>query len=250
MTTTDKQLLDELKQLNLSLDEFNKLQEIDISLDDIKRLHQTVLWNAIQKKLKSRQQQSNMRYLLGVLGRLKNEKMRPSLGARVTNPLADYYNAKKTESENVAAKRVAYNAALDSNAYAIDETFNKIPLGAPGAEFNDVELVGGVWRIQRAFDKKITNVRDRQFVLLDKLPHVERTLFEFYRASHIGINCYGPFCSGIMDYIVAKYETDNGTYWSYGRSVEEARAFMGIKLYDEYMYLINSVARANSLKQK
>lgn len=209
-----------------------------------------ILMQTIMRKLKERERRSNAQYFLGVLARLGNTKYRPSSNDMITNPLAEYYNEKKSKSENVAAKRVAYNAALDSNAYAIDETFNKIPLGAPGAEFNDVELVGGVWRIQRAFDKKITNVRDRQFVLLDKLPHVERTLFEFYRASHIGINCYGPFCSGIADYIVAKYETDNGTYWSYGRSVEEARAFMGIKMYDEYMYLINSVARANSLKQK
>ena len=250
MTTTNKQLLDELKQLNLSLDEYRRLQQLDITIDDIKRLHKTALWNAIQKKLRKKQQQSNVRYLLGVLDRLKNEKMRPSLNARVSNPLADYYNAKKTESENIAAKRVAYNRALDLGAVAMDEKFNKIPLGASGAEFNNVELVGGLWRIQNKFDKAIVNVRDRQFVLLDKLPHVERTLFEFYRASHIGMNCYGPFCSGIADYIVAKYDTDNGTYWSYGRSVEEARAFLGIKMYDEYMYLINSVARAGLLAHK
>lgn len=206
-----------------------------------------ILMQTVMRKLKQREQMSNARYFLGVLGRLGNEKYRPSLDDRVTNTLAEYYNKNKTESENVAAKRAAYNRALDSHAYAMDEKFNKIPVGAPGAEFNDVELVGGVWRIQTKFNHEITPVRDRHFVLLNRLPHQERTLFEFYNASHIGFNCYGAFCSGIADYIVAKYETDNGTYWSYGRSVEEARAFMGIKMYDEYMYLINSVARKNML---
>lgn len=206
-----------------------------------------ILMQTIMRKLKERERRSNAQYFIGVTARLGDEKYRPSSNDCVTNPLAEYYDAKKTKSQNIAAKRVVYNAGLDVHAYAMDENFNKVPLGAPGAEFNAVELVGGIWRIQCKFDKKITNVRDRQFVLLDKLPRQERTLFEFYRASHIGMNCYGPFCSGIADYIVAKYETDNGTYWAYGRSVEEARAFMGIKMYDEYMYLINSVARANSL---
>ncbi len=204
----------------------------------------------ILRKLKEREQRSNAQYFIGVLNRLGNQKYRSSPDDKVTNTLAEYYDKKKSESENVAAKRVAYNRALDTHAYAVDSDLNKVFVGSPGAEFNNVELVGGIWRIQRTFDKEITDVRDRQFVLLDKLPRQERTLFEFYRASHIGLNCYGPFCSGIADYVVAKYETDTETYWSYGRTVEEARAFMGIKLYDEYMYLINSVARANLLSQK
>ena len=62
MTTTDKQLLDELNELNLSLDEFNKLRQIDISLDDIRHLHTTVLWNAIQKKLTQRKAKAMVLY--------------------------------------------------------------------------------------------------------------------------------------------------------------------------------------------
>jgi len=174
----------------------------------------------------------------------------PHDGDRVTNPLAIDSAAHKPLYRNVTEKRTAYNAALDSHAYAINANGDRIYIGTPGAEFNNVEFISGLWRVQRPFNQQITNVRDRQFVLMDKLPHTERTLFEFYRAAHVGINCYGPFCSGIADYVVAKYETDNGTYWSYGRTLEEARAFLGIKMYDEYMYLINSVARANSLSQK
>jgi hypothetical protein len=171
-----------------------------------------------------------------------DKKYNPQPGDRIANPLSEF--------KTVADKRAAYNAAMDCREYAMDQDYNKILLGNSGAEFNNVEFIGGIWRIQTKFDFEITPVRDRQFVLLSKLPHQERTLFEFYRASHVAFNCYGPFCSCVADYVVAKYETDNETYWSYGRSVEEARAFLGIKMYDEYMYLINSVARQNMLSGK
>ena len=46
-------------------------------------------------------------------------------------------------------------------------------------------------------------------------------------------------------YYVAKYTTDQGTYWSYGNTIEQARAFLGIKLYDEYMDLIHTHACKN-----
>jgi len=168
---------------------------------------------------------------------------------KITNPLAIDASAHKPLYRNVAEKRAAYNAALDSRECAIDVNGDKMYIGTPGAEFNNVEFIAGMWRVQNPFNEQITNVRDRQFVLRDKLPRQEKTLFEFYSASHVSVNCYGPFCAETANYIVAKYTTDNGTYWSYGRTIEEARAFLGIKMYDEYMYLINSVARANSLSQ-
>jgi len=76
-------------------------------------------------------------------------------------------------------------------------------------------------------------------------------LFEYWTAKNVGYNCYGPFSlqGDGFDYIVAKYETDDGVYWGYGETIEKARAFLGLKLYDEYKHLINSVACKKKLAQ-
>lgn len=241
MTTTNKQLLDELKQLNLTLDEFNVLRQMDVSLDDIKKLHKTVLWNTIQKKLRDRQRRANVRYLLGVLDRLANEQTRPSPNDRALNPMAEYYNPKKSDKENVAAKRIAYNNALDAGAVAYTGFQESAPL--KNFEFNAVEKTGGLWRVQKRFPHEITNVRDRQFVLVEKLPRAEKNKFEYYRAALATWG--GTGCSADVlrpDWIVAKYETPNETFMSYGQTIEQARAFLAISIYDEYQDLIHAAA--------
>lgn len=241
MKTTNKHLLDELRQLNISLDEFRIYETLDITLDDIRRLHKTVLWAAIQKKLRANQQQRNVRYLLGVLGRLANEKMRPSPDDRATNPLAEYYNPKKSDKENAAAKRIEYNKALDAGAVAYTGFRECAPL--ENFEFNDVEKIAGLWRVQHKIPYEITNVRDRQFVLVEKLPRTEKNKFEYYRAALAtwgGTGCLADVSR--PDYIVAKYETPRGTFMSYGQTIEQARAFLAISIYDEYQDLIHTAA--------
>lgn len=115
---------------------------------------------------------------------------------------------------------------------------------------SDVEFVAGLWRIQNKFEHKIQNVRGSDFVLHDRLPNKEKNLFEFYRASLISCNCYGYFMVPGATKVVAKYTTDEQTYWSYGNSIEQARAFLGIRLYDEYMDLIHSVACQNCAQRQ
>lgn len=241
MTTSNKHLLDELRQLNISLDEFRIYETLDITLDDIKRLHKSVLWNAIQKKLRENQQQRNVQYLLGVLGRLANKKMRPSPDDRATNPLAEYYNPKKSDKENAAAKRIEYNKALDAGAVAYTGFRECAPL--ENFEFNDVEYIAGLWRVQHKIPYEITNVRDRQFVLVEKLPRTEKNKFEYYRAALAtwgGTGCLADVSR--PDWIVAKYETPRGTFMSYGQTIEQARAFLAISIYDEYQDLIHTAA--------
>ena len=239
MTTTNKHLLDELRQLNISLDEFRIYETLDITLDDIRRLHKTVLWNAIQKKLREKQQQRNVQYLLGVLGRLANKKMRPSPDDRATNPLAEYYNPKKSDKENAAAKRIEYNKALDAGAVAYTGFQKCEPL--ENFEFNDVEYIAGLWRVQHKIPYEITNVRDRQFVLVEKLPRTEKNKFEYHRAALAtwgGTGCLADVSR--PGWIVAKYETPRGTFMSYGQTIEQARAFLAISIYDEYQDLIHT----------
>ena len=171
------------------------------------------------------------------------------------NPLSDFFKGKNgtrlTEQQAQVAKIGAFFVDAD-NAQAYDEKNNAITLGQDGAKLEDVDKIAGVWRIQHKFPHKITHVRDKDMVLMQKLDHKEKTLFEFYRAKFVSYNCYGPFVNkdDAYDYIVAKYDTDKETYWSYGNTIEQARAFMGIKLYDEYKDLINSVACQNKIKSK
>lgn len=123
-------------------------------------------------------------------------------------------------------------------AYKSDNTTELLDKYLP----DQVDFIGGQWRVQNKFPHKIQMVRKKEFVLLDKLPRQEKNLFEFYNASSVGHNCYGYFLvSPRGDYIVAKYKTDKQTYWSYGKNVEQARAFMGIKLYDEFSDLIHNI---------
>lgn len=214
-------------------------------------LEATVLGRTILRKLGERQKRSNVLFFIGVLNRLRDERQRPSPDDKITNPLnsADAKgNGLDTAYTTVAEKRALYNRALDENAVAYTGFQEYIPLGDPGAEFNDVEYIAGLWRVQKKFPYKITNVRKKDFVLIKKLPHQEHTKFEFYSAATITWG--GNGCSADIahpDWVVAKYKTNRGIYMAYGRTIEQARAFLGIKMYDEYQDLIDAEIRPNSV---
>ena len=241
MMTEDKTLLYELQKLNLSLDEFNTLQQMDISLDDIKKLHETVLWKAIQRKLTQRKEKANLLY--GMLMGIKAKKYAGTPNDKITNPLAISEYGSKPLYTNVEEKRIAFELGVEDGMVAYTEFQKHIPLGGPGAEFNDVEYIAGLWRVQKRFPYTITNVRKKDFVLIKKLPHQEHTKFEFYSAAAAewsGTGCLADVSH--PDWIVAKYETPHGTYMAYGQTIEQARAFLGIKMYDEYQDLIHTAA--------
>lgn len=174
---------------------------------------------------------------------------------KVKNPLSDFWTSKNgdkvTESVATAAFICKFYEDLGKE-YAVDEKLNKIKLGEEGADHYNVDKVGGVWRIQKKLPQKITKVRDKEMVLIKKLDRVENTLFDFWSAKAVNYNCYGPFIIDIAntDYIVAKYETDKETYLGYGRTIEAARAYLGLKLYDEYKDVINAIACKNKIKNK
>lgn len=133
-----------------------------------------------------------------------------------------------------------YNYARFCGDVAYFSNGRSVSLNAVG--LHEIEFIGGLWRVQDKFPYQIQIVRDVPFVLGERIQRTERNLFEFYRARRVCENCYGKYLAPGAEKIVAKYTTDNGTYWAYGDTVEQARAFLGIKLYDEYMDLIHSVA--------
>lgn len=146
------------------------------------------------------------------------------------------------------AKELLFRIHCERGALAYSSDGKNRPL--KDCDIRDVKYVSGMWRIQNKFEHPIQHVRDREFVLLEKINRTEKNMFEFYRARRVGQNCYGRFLVGGAEQIVAKYETDRQTYWSYGATIEQARAFLGIRLYDEYSDVIHSVACKNKLSHK
>lgn len=107
-----------------------------------------------------------------------------------------------------------------------------IPLDS--IHYDKVEYISGAWRVQRCFPYYIQTVRNREFVLGDRLSAEELKQFEikffkYYRAALVTEGAYGYFKTD-YDYIVANC----GKYWSYGTGVTQARAFLAVKVLDEY----------------
>ncbi|MCM1294289.1 MAG: hypothetical protein NC311_01875 [Muribaculaceae bacterium] len=154
------------------------------------------------------------------------------------NPLATQH---KTPGEKIAA----FTAGCKSGAMAHKSDGTSVALKT--LQPNQVEFIAGLWRVQDETNYEIRQIRDRQLILGERMPHRERTLFEFYQAMQPTFNCYGLICNG-FDIVVAKYTTNSGTFWGYGRNIEQARAFLGIKLYDAHQELINDVLNKQNIK--
>ena len=171
------------------------------------------------------------------------------------NPLSDFYKGKDGVRLSDHDAMIAKMGKFCLDVYgvdAIDENGNLVKLGEKGAKSDMVDFISGAWRIQREFPYEITRVRDRDMVLMKKTSYNERTFFEFWDAKLVGYNCYGPFISDgkEADFIVSRYETDNGVLMGYGKTKQDANAFLGVKIYDEYKDIINAVACKNKLKSK
>lgn len=154
------------------------------------------------------------------------------------------YKNKFAEHKNIADKTKDFVTARKNGGFAVGADGKPVPL--TDVKFENVEFICGLWRIQESFPHTTQKVRDIEVVLAEKLSHTERIPFEYWRAYRIGENCYGRYLFAKPDVIVAKYETDNGTYWGYGNTIEQARAFLGIKLFDEHMDLIHAAACRNA----
>lgn len=146
-------------------------------------------------------------------------------------------------SQTLGEKCKQYFTDSTNGAWAYKSDGTKVLL--LNTKFDDVEFIGGLWRVQEPFPYKIQEVRGKQFVLLKKLEHQEKNLFQFYEAAYVYENCYGRHLAPVK-VIVAKYETKQGTFWAYGRTIEQARAFLGIKLYDVYQDIIHVHANAKA----
>ena len=171
------------------------------------------------------------------------------------NLLSDFFTAKDGGRIPEDKAKIAKIGAFCKDVYEVKAVMAdgcSITLGEKGAKLEDVDFVAGLWRVQKNFPYEITRVRDKDVVLMNKLPHQENTNFEYWDAKLVGYNCYGPFVLQGKDanLIVAKYDTDEGCIWGYGTTIESARAFLGLKLYDMYKDVIHSIACKNKFIAK
>lgn len=160
------------------------------------------------------------------------------------NPMSDFLKDKEgnpvPEGEARIRKMAIFSVDEVNGVKAVAENRSAITLGKNGAKLEQVDRINGIWHIQKKFPYEITLVRKQDMVLMKKLDRVENTGFEFYTAKSVAYNCFGPFLSS--DYIVAKCETDEGPFWGYGKTMDDARAYLCLKLYGEYQDVILSIA--------
>ena len=153
------------------------------------------------------------------------------------NPMVEYKNPAEK------AKMFARDVAAGANAVCsqdANKALSYIPLAS--LDINAVEFIGGQWRVQNDFPHKITTVRDKIFVIGEHLNRHEQNMFEYYSAHLVGFNCYGPF---MVDggQIVACFRGGMSELWAYGPSIEHARAFLAISLFDRNREIIFSAER-------
>ena len=141
-----------------------------------------------------------------------------------------------------------YDIDSANGIYAYASNGNRVPLSKIGQ--GGVRFIAGAWRIQNVrVGLNVQVVRDKKFILGEMLDTNEKNKFGYYRAAEYCENCYGVM-EPVYSYVVAKYDTDNGPIWGYGTSVEQARAFLGIALFDANIRIIHAASRSGLDKQK
>lgn len=113
---------------------------------------------------------------------------------------------------------------------------------------NDVEYIGGEWRIQNKAPENMKEIQGRHVVLGERIPGPKNSFFEFYNAQLVSVSCYGYYVLKEPKIVVAKYETDEHIYWSYSVTLEFAQSAIEVCMYKKYRDLIHCTACENKLK--
>lgn len=169
------------------------------------------------------------------------------------NPLSDFFRAKDGTRLSEDKAKIVKIGAFCNDVYkvkAVRSNGREITLGEKGAKLENVDFVAGCWRVQKKFPHKITRVRDKDMVLIKKLDYRENTNFEYWTAKLVDYNCYGPFIieDSAYDYIVSRCVVNKGVFWGYGTTIESARAFLGLKIWDEMRDVIHAAVFSEKTK--
>ena len=149
------------------------------------------------------------------------------------NPLSEYKDLSQKYRAFVGDKRAG------QVAYKSDGTF--VPLNKLRAD--DVEFIGGLWRIQNDVQYSIIKISGRDIIVGDEIPYSGPGFFDYYRASYLTYNCYGPLTPN-YNLVAAKYDCGDEELWAYAKNITMATAYLGMHLYDKYKTLINNYAHS------
>ena len=95
-----------------------------------------------------------------------------------------------------------------------------------------------------------------RFVLLKKLDRKEHTNFVYYNAASVDWGAYGLSSNFEPDFIIAKYETNRGTFYSYRCTITDkdalanARAHLAGKVLEVYQDVIDAEIRKSKEQEK
>jgi len=201
-----------------------------------------MLMEVIMRKLAEKEKKQKIETFLPILARLSDERFRPA-------PDDCIINTELSDLKTVSEKRQRYNADLEHGVKALLPGGKWVLLGSEGAKFNNVDLLGGLWRVQQPFDSRgyeVVDIRGKQFVLLKKLDRQERTNFDFYDAASVSWGAFGQCSSFSPDYVIAKYDTNRDVFYSYrckitdAYALENARAHLAGKVLEAYQDLVEN----------
>jgi len=191
-----------------------------------------VLMEVIMRKLAERDRKQKLDTLLPLLWRLSDEKYRLSPDDKIIN-------TELSDLKTVAEKRRRYNLDLENQKMAMLPGGVMVPLGSDGAKFNDVDLLGGIWRVQKPFDARgyeMVEIRGKKFVILKPINWQEYTGYSYYDAASVTWGAFGLNSDFSPDFIVAKAVNEYGTFYSfrckitYANALEDARAYLACKV--------------------
>ena len=147
------------------------------------------------------------------------------------NPMAKY-GCPETDGLD---KDALFRRDTAGGVLAIERGGHKRPLSELTPD--RVDFIAGFWRVQGDFPHKIQTVRDQDFVVGHQIDRHEQNMFEYYSADLVAYNCYGPYLVG-QPTVVSCFSRGVEKLWAYGPSVEHARAFLAIALFDRNRDLI------------
>ena len=178
------------------------------------------------KTANNKENQQKTEILLPFLQRLSDENYR-------------IINTELSDLKSVAEKRRRYVLDLKNQKKAMLPSGAMIPLGADGATFNDVDLLGGIWRVQKSFDAhgyEMVEIRGKKFIILEPINWQEYTGYSYYDAASVTWGAFGLNTDFSPIFIVAKAVNEFGTFYSFrckltsSSPLEDARAYLAGKV--------------------
>jgi len=153
-----------------------------------------------------------------------------------------------SEFKNVDEKLNAYTKDIKNPNTVFAEKCDGTRVPLKDVSVENVDRVGDLWRVQTPFTQPIRVVRKKEFVIAGKDNFTDHTGFLYYRANPVGENCYGKFVFPSVEYVVAEFVAGNTVYDAYGKTRDDARAYLALKVLDAFQPVIQQAIKSQRQK--